>query len=236
MNFLKVMFLSAWATLMAITPPACAGMQDPLPNALRPVRGTGTGLGFPQEHTADSAGPRSKGGDASLQTPPLTDLPDVPFSLILKHLKAKDRAALRATCHALHQQGWKEDAGRTVFHLRKPTVFHLRKPEDPLTALIPWPFTPEAKDYLRTLNLSGNQFDATAAQHLAPALAQMTGLRELNLSNNQLGPTGARHLAPALRQMTELRELNLKFNQFDAAIQLIRDAVAQLPQRVNLRL
>ena len=59
------------------------------------------------------------------------------------------------------------------------------------------------------LDLSNNQIDAKACEHLAPALEKMTALKELIVIETGFDAESCKHLAPALKKMTVLEILCL---------------------------
>jgi Ran GTPase-activating protein (RanGAP) involved in mRNA processing and transport len=64
--------------------------------------------------------------------------------------------------------------------------------------------------------LNGNQIDAKACEHLAPALKAMTGLEKLYLGGNQIDAKACEYLAPAFKAMIGLKELGLNYTMIDA--------------------
>jgi len=90
---------------------------------------------------------------------------------------------------------------------------------------------------LQHVDLSGNNFDAEAAQQLSRALQHLPQLTALYLDDCEIGTEGARHIASALKKLTNLRTLSLCTCEITAAgAYVLARAVAELPQFVNLEL
>lgn len=90
---------------------------------------------------------------------------------------------------------------------------------------------------LKHVDLSGNNFDAEAAQQLSRALQHLPQLTALYLDDCEIGTEGARHIASAVKKLTNLRTLSLCTCEITAAgAYVLARAVAELPQFVNLEL
>ncbi|XP_035828683.1 leucine-rich repeat-containing protein 74B isoform X2 [Aplysia californica] len=70
----------------------------------------------------------------------------------------------------------------------------------------------EQNDTLRKVNLSGNNFDDSSAEHIANLILCTTKLESLNLSHNHLGERAGILLGPAISENLCLKELDLSWN------------------------
>jgi len=70
----------------------------------------------------------------------------------------------------------------------------------------------EQNDTLRKVNLSGNNFDDTSAEHISNLIMYATKLESLNLSHNHLGEKSGILIGPAISENACIKELDLSWN------------------------